>query len=231
MNSSLDNRGFGNLYAEKKQTSMLKWLLRKYIFPLIPTLRIPPVSQINLDRALRKQFKRLNPEGVVLDVGSWDSPYKKQIPHSKYMTLDIDPQEHPDICCDIHKIKWKPNYFDTIIVTEVLEHLYNPQKAINELHKILKPGGVCILSTRFIFPFHPVPKDYYRFTWDSLEYLFRNFSHVEIYSHGNKLQVLWQIINYRKSLGVFLNIFNYPLAMLPSTKTLFPLGFIVYAKK
>ena len=228
-NKERQSREFGNVYANQK-SSYFKNFLRENIFPYIFTLKIPPITQSILDRELKKHFKRLNP-GIVLDVGSWDAPYKKLIPHTRYLTLDLTDEHKPDIVSDVHEIKCRSNIFDTIIATEVLEHLYNPQKAINELHRILKPGGVCIASTRFFYPYHPVPKDYFRFTWDSLKYLFRDFSHVEVHSHGGKLQTLWQIINYRKTTGIFLNIFNPLIAAIPSGNSLTPLGFVVYARK
>ena len=127
-------------------------------------------------------------------------------------------------------IKWESNYFDTVIATEVLEHLYEPQRAIDEIYRVLKPGGICILSTRFIYPYHPGPKDYYRFTWDSLNSLFRRFSNVEIYHHGNRIQALWQIINSGEK-AIFLNIFNPLFARMHFKETKYPLGFVVYAKK
>jgi len=202
---------------------------RKYILPYCPTLKIKSVTRIGFEVELKRQFKRLKP-GVVLDVGSKDAPYKKFIPATKYMTLDIDSANKPDICCDLHDIKWKNNYFDTIIATEVLEHLYDPQTAINEIHRILKPGGVVILSTRFIYAYHPDPHDYYRFTWDSLKYLMRNFSKVEIFHHGNLIQSVWQLINTGRP-NVALNIFNPLIAKIHFKKTKFPCGFVVYAKK
>jgi len=198
----------------------------------LPTLKIPSVSRIGLDIELARQFKRLKP-GIVLEAGSGCSgrlPYKKYIPHTKYLTLDIDKKSKPDICCDLHDIKWESDYFDAVVAIEVLEHLYNPQKAIDEMRRILKPGGVCLLSTRFIHPYHPGPKDYYRFTWDSLNYLFRDFQKVEVFHHGNKIQSLWQILADGK-LKIFLNIFNPLIARISSRKTRFPCGFIVYAEK
>lgn len=195
----------------------------------LPTLKIPSVSRISLDLKLRQQFKRLKP-GIVLEVGSGFFSYKKSIPHTKYLTLDIDKSANADICCDLHDIKWEADYFDSVVAIEVLEHLYNPQKAVDEMRRILKPGGVCVLSTRFIHPYHSGPKDYYRFTWDSLSYLFKKFSKVEIYHHGNKIQSLWQIINDGK-IKVVLNIFNPLFARIHFKKTKFPCGFVVYAKK
>ena len=57
----------------------------------------------------------------------------------------------------------------------------------------LAKGGICILSTRFIYRYHPDPYDYFRFTRDSLNILFDEFDTVEIYEHGNKIQALWLI--------------------------------------
>jgi len=208
---------------------MMKKFLRKYIIPSIPTLKIPSVSRISLDFELYRQFKRLKP-GIVLEVGSGYSSYKKHIPYTKYLTLDIDKESKPDICCDIHNIKWGSDYFDAVIAIEVLEHLLHPEEAVNEIWRVLKPGGICILSTRFIYPYHPGPKDYYRFTWDSLTHLFRKFNRVEIYHHGNKIQAIWELINKGK-LNIILNIFNPLIAQIHFQKTSCPCGFVVYAKK
>ncbi len=230
MNSELKNiKETGNIYTKTKQ-SHLRNFIRKNILHYIFTLKIPPITQTILDKNLKKQFKRLQP-GIVLDVGSWDSPYKKYISHTRYLRLDIDDTTKPDIVSDVHEIKCKSGVIDTIIATEVLEHLYDPKKAVNEIYRILKPGGVCIASTRFIYPYHPVPKDYYRFTWDSLKYIFKDFNHLEIKSHGGKIHVLWQILNHGKFMGIFLNIFNPLIAMIPANNSLTPLGFVIYARK
>ncbi|PQP34806.1 hypothetical protein C6A37_05815, partial [Desulfobacteraceae bacterium SEEP-SAG9] len=155
-------------YSKKARNYIKKHKQR--IINLIPTLKIPSASRISLDIELKRMFKRLEP-GVVLDVGAGRSvAYKPFIPHTKYMTMDIDSSFNPDICCDLHQIEWQSEYFDTVIAVEVLEHLYDPQMAVNQIYRILKKRGVCIASTRFLFRYHGDPKDYYRFTWDSLKY-------------------------------------------------------------
>lgn len=212
---------------EKKYKGVKKTLYIKRFF----LNRIKSVTRISLDIELKNQFKKLKP-GIVLDVGSKNSPYKRIVPSTKYLRLDIDSQSNPDICSDLHNIKWESNYFDTIIATEVLEHLHSPEKAIDEIHRILKPGGVCILSTRFIYRYHPDPKDYYRFTRDSLEYLFKDYSFIRVYSHGNKLHVLWEIfIGFGIMSIPFKLIFNPIIAKINFKKTNYPLGFVLYAKK
>jgi len=208
---------------------MTKKFFRKYIVPLLFTFKIPTVSRISLDFELVRQFKRLKP-GIVLEAGSGCSSYKKYIPYTEYLTLDINKESKPDICCDLHNIKWNSDYFDIVITTCVLEHVHTPEKVISEIWKILKPGGSCILAVPFIYPYHPGPKDYYRFTRDSLSYLFREFNKVEIYHYGNKIQAIWELINKGK-INIILNIFNPLIARIHFQKTTCPCGFVVYAKK
>ncbi len=189
------------------------------------------MSRISLNNELHRQFKKIKKEGVLLEIGvSSDENYKDFIPHNKYLTLDSERQNNPDICCDVADIKWQSDYFDTVLAAEVLEHVCFPEKSVDEIWRVLKHGGICILSTRFIQYYHPGPKDYYRYTQDSLAYLFRDFKKVEIYHHGDRLQSLWHILNYGK-IKVILNIFNPLFAKTHFKKTKFPLGFVVYAEK
>ncbi len=204
-------------------------MLKKLAEKCIPTLKIPSASRISLNRLLFKQFKRLKP-GIVLEIGGSYSLYKTKIPFTKYLRLDIDEGTKPDIYGDVHEINWGPGYFDTVIATELLEHLYDPQKAINEIKRVMKKGGVCIASTRFIQHYHRVPLDYYRFTPDSLKYLFNGFSRVEIYPHGSRIQSAWQILNIG-AVKIILNLFNPLISLFNFKNTRTPCGFVVYAVK
>ncbi len=195
--------------------------------------RQPSVTRITLNRELQRQYEHLQRRGagVVLDVGAKNAPYQDVIAATQYMTLDIDPACHPDLCCDLHDVEWPSAYFDAIIATEVLEHLYDPQRAIDEIHRLLKPGGVCILSTRFIYQYHADPQDYYRFTEDALVHLLQAFSHVEIHPHGNRLQAVWQLVeSSKRTLGV-LSWMNPLVARIQQKKTKCPLGFVVWAER
>src|SRR5260370_37612644 len=102
---------------------------------IIPTARIPSVTRIGLDRLLIPLFRSLTP-GVVMDVGAKYSPYRQYVPSTRYLTLDTDPKTKPDICSDLHSIAWDSEYFDTVIATEVLEHLHDPGKTVGELYRI-----------------------------------------------------------------------------------------------
>ena len=62
------------------------------------------------------------------------------------------------------------------MIDTVLEHVPEPQKVVDEIFRVLKPGGKVICLAPFIFPYHAYPKHYFNFSKDGLEHLFRAFS-------------------------------------------------------
>lgn len=187
------------------------------------------IGRLILNNLLAKQFRALKP-GLVLDVGSKNSPYKELVPKTRYLRLDICPQSDPDIVADIHKVNRRGDSFDTIIAIQTLEHTYNPQKAINEIRRLLKTGGTFIASVPFIYKYHPDPKDYFRFTHDSLEYLFRYFKKIKIIPYGNRFQAVWELLS-SAGLSPVLDLFNPLIAKINFHDEFFPLGFVVVAVK
>ena len=70
---------------------------------------------------------------------------------------------------------------DVIISDQVLEHIKRPQAAVDEMYRVLKPGGMCILTTCFMNPIHydtGGENDYWRFTPNGLRVLFDSFSSI-----------------------------------------------------
>lgn len=98
-------------------------------------------------------------------------------------TLDIDAKSKATYICDICTDNTKiipSNKFDLVICTEVLEHTSNPFKAVDELYRIIKPGGTIAVSTPFNFRIHGPLPDNWRFTIHGLKELFKRFKKVEI---------------------------------------------------
>ena len=62
--------------------------------------------------------------------------------------------------------------FDSALCTAVLEHLEEPELAVRECYRVLKPGGTAIYSVPFIWHLHEEPRDFYRFSKYGLKYLF-----------------------------------------------------------
>lgn len=93
-----------------------------------------------------------------------------------FIEVDIDEKRKPDIVADIEDLSvFKNSSVSSVFCMEVLEHVKNPHVAVNELYRILEPGGFIVGSTPFLLPIHDIPHDYYRYTKYGLEHLFRHF--------------------------------------------------------
>ncbi len=114
-------------------------------------------------------------KGIVLDAGSGEiRRYKSFLKFEKYLTLDINSKNNPDIIGSVLDIPLNENSVDSIISTQVLEHVKNPQKAISEFYRVIKKGGFCLLTAPQWSELHEESNDYQRFTKFGLEELFKN---------------------------------------------------------
>lgn len=123
----------------------------------------------------------------------WLAEYIKKV---DYKILDKTDDYHPDLVGDVHDLPLEDNSVDAIICMSLLEHVEEPQKAMREMHRVLKPGGYFFLFVPFLFYYHPMPgyyKDFYRFTYDGVEYLLKDFSEVEIQNVNGALATVMNL--------------------------------------
>jgi SAM-dependent methyltransferase len=106
------------------------------------------------------------------------------------MCLDIRRRPGAAIVGDAHWLPFADECLDMILSTEVLEHTLEPQRIVDEIRRVLRPGGRVLLTTRFIFPLHDVPGDYYRFTNYALSHLFRGWSSVQVDAEATTLETV-----------------------------------------
>jgi len=129
----------------------------------------------------------------VLNIGSGKYyEYKNLFPNQ--LTVDIDQKREPDVVADAHTLPFENESFGIILCTEVLEHTLEPQKVINEFERILRPGGKVILTTRFVYPLHDTPHDYWRFTRFGLLELFKNYKVNEIVSETDTFSAIGALL-------------------------------------
>lgn len=127
--------------------------------------------------AKTKKFAR----GKLLDVGCGDKPYESFFSGivTSYIGLDLpritSPNKLPkraDIYHDLNEdLPFHDCTFDTILCTEVLEHIPEPNKLIAEMNRVLKKQGYLILSAPQAWGLHEEPHDYFRYTKYGLKYL------------------------------------------------------------
>ena len=106
--------------------------------------------------------------GAVLDAGCGSMPYRAVIERSaaRYDGLDIESRATGVryTCSVTDMAPVADASYDTVLCSEVLEHLANPAAALSEINRVLKPGGKLILSVPFLGRLHEEPHDYFRFT-------------------------------------------------------------------
>ena len=111
-----------------------------------------------------------------------------KIKSKNLVTLDVnDFGDYPDIifdiCDDLHEDLCEK--YDKIICIALLEHVYDPFKAVSNLKKMLKKDGTIYGYVPYLFYYHAPGdlkfQDYFRFSKDALAYLFRDFTNLEIF--------------------------------------------------
>ncbi|WP_435770170.1 class I SAM-dependent methyltransferase [Nocardioides sp. SYSU DS0651] len=133
-------------------------------------------SRVQLKRQMQRFAKGTRPGMLVLDAGAGRSPYRKLFKHAQYEAADfaqLGTDYAPlDYVCDITDIPVEDERFDRVVFNQVMEHLPEPDRALAELHRVLKPGGRLFCSVPLFFPEHQVPYDFYRYTQFALRRLF-----------------------------------------------------------
>jgi SAM-dependent methyltransferase len=116
--------------------------------------------------------------GHVLDMGCGKVPlyeaYRPFVDRVTCIDWSASPHDtcHVDQQCDLSQpIPFDVARFDTVILSDVLEHLPNPTLAISEAARVLAPGGHLLINTPFFYGIHEQPHDYYRYTGYALKKL------------------------------------------------------------
>ena len=121
-----------------------------------------------VDCFLESQIKKFPKKFKILDLGGEKVNYRGRfrININKIIVkyVNQDPKSNPDYIADIASMPIKNNQYDGFILTEVLEHVMDPKMVIQEAYRILKKGGIGIITTPFHYPLHADPTDYYRYS-------------------------------------------------------------------
>ena len=148
-----------------------------------------------------KILEDINIDESILDIGKCMREKFFQIKSNNVQTLDVNEYEnYPDIIFDLcGKLDSSLiNKYDKIICLAILEHVYNPFKAVENLEQMLTENGKIFGYVPFLYHYH-APKnlkfqDYFRFSKDALIYLFKDFSEITLFPVRGRLSTPLNIL-------------------------------------
>jgi SAM-dependent methyltransferase len=146
---------------------------KEFVFTKFPCIK----KIFAFQRYTRDQFiayeASLIPSGSrVLDAGAGSSPYKKLFAHCYYIAQDLamlSPEQllgrkgygELDIISDCNRLPIRSGSIDVVVCTEVLEHIANPVDTIKEFSRVLREGGVLLLTAPLRSGLHQEPYHFY----------------------------------------------------------------------
>lgn len=141
-------------------------------------------------------------QGKLLDFGCGSKPYQSLFQVDEYIGVDYENSGHThineqiDVFYDGKHLPFENNYFDAILCSEVVEHVFNLQHVLTELNRVLKPNGKVILTCPFVWSEHEIPHDYARYTQFALKNILEShgFEIIQFSKSGNFITSCFQLL-------------------------------------
>lgn len=198
-------------------------------------------------RAYQKSIQQ-HAHGRLVDLGCGKVPLFGLYRHlvSEVTCVDwpnsLHPSAHIDIETDLNaELPLASDRYDTIIATDVLEHLSDPFIFWREAYRILAPGGKIVLGVPFLYWLHEEPHDYFRYTKHRLRRFCEEVQLVveEIVAYGGPLAVVMDILGKNTPWAAaslqrsFIWLLQSRLGRLMDERQResFPIGYILVAAK
>lgn len=186
---------------------------------------IKVISPVFVDRSQEKFIESyVSKDKVCINIGSGNSKVSDNV-----CNVDIFTYDNVDVVCDIENLPFKDNSIDVILNIAVLEHVPNPQKVIDEIHRVLKPDGVVYTAFPFMQGFHASPYDFTRVTEEGIKVLHKEFETIEVKPFGGPTSgMLW---TFQEWVAILLSFGNKKLHMIIYLIVMcltFPIKFLDY---
>jgi len=105
----------------------------------------------------------------------------------EYVGCDMRAGPGVDRVLNLHRIDLPDNTVGTVFLMDTLEHVEYPHQALAEVHRILKPDGIVVMSSVLDFFIHATPNDFWRFTPDGFRSLLKHFQHFHVGYYGKDI--------------------------------------------
>lgn len=175
----------------------------------------------------------------LLVVGAGDDPYHAMAPaEARYVALDIRAHETVSVVGDAHHLPFATRGFDCVLASEVLEHLRSVPSFLDEVHRVLVPGGRLVATVPFMFHVHADPSDFQRLTAAGLAAAMEAFTSVEIVPFGGRVAVCWDLVttgfaprSLLSPLRILSNVVRINASRSIGSRSTAPSGYLVVARR
>lgn len=208
-------------FVEKKDTffKINENKIKKFLKQFMPSLSLSFKSKENIE-SLSEILLRVNPTPLVLIIGGSIEGDGIKVLKDKIANniIETDVSFGPltQIICDAHDIPFHDKSFDCVIVQAVMEHVIDPFRCADEIHRVLKDQGFVYAETPFMQQVHGREYDFTRFTPLGHRRLFRRFEEVNSGPLlGTATSLLWALKYFllsvsdnqtiRRILGILFN--------------------------
>lgn len=137
------------------------------------------IARILQNRVFERWHGEVN--GMVLDLACgknpsyWRALRLQKNPSVRLIGVESNLSLQPTIVADLtREFPFKDGVADVVIISSFLYVMEDPRALLQEARRVLKRGGLLLLTAPLIYPHHPEPTDYWRFTEDSLRLLLRD---------------------------------------------------------
>jgi SAM-dependent methyltransferase/uncharacterized protein YbaR (Trm112 family) len=116
-------------------------------------------------------------------------------PAIRLINVDPSPDSAALIFCDAHDLPFRDGSVDAVVAQAVLEHVADPGRCVEEIHRLLKPNGIVYAETPFMQQVHLHGYDFTRFSHMGHRRLFRRFAELEsgaVAGPGTALSWAWR---------------------------------------
>jgi SAM-dependent methyltransferase len=129
----------------------------------------------------------------IIEIGSFQVPGQEEVsnlrslfPGKQYTGVDMRPGRGVDCVADVEDLPYDDGSVGTVIAMSTFEHVPRFWRGFDEIHRVLRPDGVLLVSCPFYFHIHSYPSDYWRFTPEALEIVLDCYPTRVIGWHGPK---------------------------------------------
>jgi SAM-dependent methyltransferase/uncharacterized protein YbaR (Trm112 family) len=183
----------------------LKGRIWQRVSRFVPSISHNPKASSNY-RRFRELILKQHHTPVVLIVGAGDlGEGIDQIITDRtivFVECDVYINQRVHLVADGHDLPFLDGSFDGVICQAVLEHVVDPRRCVDEIHRVLKPRGVVYAEVPFIQQVHMQGYDFTRFTLSGCRRLFRYFDEIEAGALGGPAMALvWAISHFVGSLS------------------------------